>query len=63
MAAKNELSDTTPARAKSSWEPMTLRHLGQIGQVIQGGGGKFTFIGGDPGESRKQKPSASGIAG
>ena len=43
---------------KTPWEPMLLRHLGQIGQVIQEGGGKFTFIGGDPGESRKQKPSA-----
>jgi hypothetical protein len=60
MAAENNLNapgaggDST----KAKWEPMTLRELGQIGQVIQTGGGKFTFIGGDPGESRKQKPAA-----
>jgi hypothetical protein len=61
VTADNEPA-TNPAQnehsGKAAWEPMSLRHLGQIGEVIQEGSGKFTFIGGDPGESRKQKPAA-----
>lgn len=40
---------------KSSWEPMRLSHLGKATNLIRSGGGKISLIGGDPGESRKQK--------
>jgi hypothetical protein len=42
--------------SKRTWEPMQLKHVGHVGQIIQGGGGKLSLTGGDPGESRKEKP-------
>ena len=35
------------------WKPMSMELIGDIGEVIQGGGGKLSSIGTDPGESRK----------
>ena len=43
--------------AKKSWEPMRLRSVGHISRVIEGGGGKLSAVGGDPGEPRKEKGS------
>lgn len=40
---------------KQTWEPMTLTHVGQIGEIVQGGGGKLSMVGGDPGDVRKPK--------
>ena len=37
------------------WVSMKMDHVGQISQIVQGGGGKLSMPGGDPGESRKQK--------
>jgi hypothetical protein len=39
------------------WEPMRLRPLGKVGEIVQRGGGKLSPAGGDPGEPRKQKPT------
>ena len=36
------------------WEPPALKTVGTIAEVLQGGGGKLSTIGGDPGENRKQ---------
>jgi hypothetical protein len=33
---------------------MQLRFVGNLPDVVQGGGGKLSVVGGDPGESRKQ---------
>jgi hypothetical protein len=41
----------------SSWEPMQLVPLGEATSLIQGGSGKVSMVGGDPGDSRKQKAS------
>jgi hypothetical protein len=41
-------------QAKKSWEPMKLQSVGHISRVIEGGGGKLSQTGGDPGESRKE---------
>jgi hypothetical protein len=38
---------------KRSWEPITLRYVGHVGDVLRGGGGKLSPVGGDPGEFRK----------
>jgi len=38
-----------------TWEPLALAHLGNIRQLVLGGGGKLSIIGGDPGENRKPK--------
>ena len=32
-----------------------MKTVGTIGEVLQGGGGKLSTIGGDTGETRKQK--------
>ena len=46
----------TPDRRR--WERPHLKMVGTIGEVLQGGGGKLSTIGGDPGDNRK--PSGSG---
>ena len=41
---------------KRTWEPMELRTVGKVSDVVQQGGGKITLTGGDPGEPlRKPK--------
>jgi hypothetical protein len=41
----------------SSWQPMALTYVGDIGEVLHGGGGKLSPVAVDPGEHRKTKPS------
>jgi hypothetical protein len=53
---QEEKARTTGGK-KRRWEAMTLTDLGNIRSVIQGGGGKLSIVGGDPGENRK--PSGS----
>ena len=38
---------------REQWVPMTLTHLGDVGTLLQGGGGKLSLTGGDPGDLRK----------
>jgi hypothetical protein len=38
------------------WESMRITYLGNVAEIVQGGGGKLTAVGGDPGEMRKQIP-------
>jgi len=42
---------------KESWKPMRLSPLGKATSLIQGGGGKLSVAGGDPGEPGKQRTS------
>lgn len=41
------------ADAKRPWEPPRLTYLGHINEIVQGGGGKLSLSGGDPGDPRK----------
>jgi hypothetical protein len=43
------------AYTKQPWQPMKLTAVGHIGQIVQGGGGKLSTVGGDPGDIRKPK--------
>jgi hypothetical protein len=45
----------TPRRERRNWEPMKLRHVGHVGDVLRGGGGKISLVGGDSGDARKQR--------
>jgi len=38
----------------NSWVAMKLTYIGEVHALLQGGGGKLSTTGGDPGESRKQ---------
>jgi len=40
--------------AKKKWEPMELKFIDRIKDIILGGGGKLSTTGGDPGENRKE---------
>jgi hypothetical protein len=51
MSESKALPETTPKR--QPWEPPTLKAVGSIAEVLQGGGGKNSPSPGDPGESRK----------
>jgi hypothetical protein len=38
---------------KKAWTRPSLKYVGHVGDVLQGGGGKLTPSPADPGESRK----------
>ena len=42
---------------KKAWEPPTLSYVGDVEEVVQGGGGKLSVTSGDPGETKKQQPT------
>jgi len=44
------------AEVRERWEPMNLTYIGQVEDVIQGGGGKLSLITGDPGEPFRCPP-------
>lgn len=48
---------TENAQQRKKWEPMRLIFRGDAKDVVQGGGGKLSPTGGDPGEMRKEQPS------
>ena len=49
--------ETRSEEPRRDWEPMEVAEVGHVGEVLQGGGGKLSTVGGDPGENRKQKPT------
>ena len=55
--AKDAKTSARESQAKKPWVRPTLNYTGQIVEIIQGGGGKLSPPGGDPGESRKQRGS------
>ena len=48
---QNERKETSPA--KKEWKRPSLKYVGHVGDVLQGGSGKLTPSPADPGESRK----------
>ena len=40
---------------KQTWQPIEVKLVGRARDVIQGGGGKLSLTGGDPGDLRKPK--------
>ena len=59
MQEKRDKSDQidTGSPAKKAWEPPKLAYLGDVEEVVQGGGGKLTTTPSDPGENRKTPPT------
>jgi len=53
---REESSPAAPA-AKQAWEAPTLSYIGDVDDVVQGGGGKVSVTNSDPGEPRKVRPS------
>lgn len=49
-------TNMTPA---VQWVTPLLTYRGSVGQILQGGGGKLSISGSDPGEGRCEKPHAS----
>ena len=58
MGEKESAWDRDQPQARIQWEPMTLFFLGEATRLIQGGGGKLSRSGADPGDARK--PAGSG---
>jgi hypothetical protein len=56
MRAEDKKSETKAE--KKAWTKPSLKYVGHVGDVLQGGGGKLTPAPSDPGESRK--PSGQG---
>ena len=54
---ENPKKQETSKETRKDWEPMKVAEVGHVGKVLQGGGGKLSPVGGDPGENRKQKPT------
>jgi hypothetical protein len=42
---------------KQPWERPKVTYVGRVRDVVQGGGGKLSPTGGDPGDPRKQSPT------
>jgi len=38
-----------------NWQPMEIKFVGTVKEVVQVGGGKLSMVGGDPGEPRKPR--------
>ena len=53
-----EPKDRTAEKAKDDWVRPQLKYVGNIGEVLQGGGGKLSLSANDPGDGRK--PSGGG---
>lgn len=54
LADKKDSTNVT----KKAWTKPSLKYVGHVGEVLQGGGGKLTPAPSDPGEVRK--PSGGG---
>ena len=54
MSAKTSKTSVSPGRR--GWETPKVAHLGDVGNVVQGGGGKNSVAPTDPGEPNKVKP-------
>ena len=46
----------TKNNAAQQWTTPLLTYRGSVGQILQGGGGKLSIAGSDPGEGRCEKP-------
>jgi len=55
MDTRNKQAAAAPPDRRR-WESPRLKMVGTIGEVLQGGGGKLSTVGGDPGENRKPAP-------
>jgi hypothetical protein len=40
---------------RKTWQPMQLKFVGRVREVVQIGLGKLSLVGGDPGEPRKPR--------
>jgi hypothetical protein len=58
MKPNEKKDDSVPNVGKRAWTRPSLKYVGQVGDVLQGGGGKLTPSPADPGEIRK--PSGQG---
>lgn len=46
----------------TTWTTPQLTYRGTVGQILQGGGGKLSIAGSDPGENRCERPHAEQCA-
>jgi hypothetical protein len=46
---------TTHEENREEFEPMELKDVGHVGEVLQGGGGKLSIVSDDTGDVRKPK--------
>jgi hypothetical protein len=50
---------TTEPNGLKPWTTPRLAFVGRVADILQGGGGKLSIVGSDPGEMRCEKPHAS----
>jgi len=58
MRSNDQKDGESSSPSKKAWTRPSLKYVGHVGDVLQGGGGKLTPAPADPGESRK--PSGGG---
>jgi hypothetical protein len=61
MTARNAEKDSQmkskmTSAPQTQWATPLLTYKGTVGQILQGGGGKLSIAGSDPGEGRCEKP-------
>ncbi|MEO5896083.1 MAG: hypothetical protein ABIS06_10305 [Vicinamibacterales bacterium] len=47
---------STTTNGTAQWTTPSVAYRGTVGQILQGGGGKLSITGSDPGEGRCEKP-------
>lgn len=52
---KDNLQTVETPGPKQEWCRMELKCVGKVNDVVQGGGGKLSLTGADPGEGKKEK--------
>ena len=60
MPSNNGKDPSTQSHNRQTWERPVLTYVGNVGEVLQAGGGKLTPSPSDPGEVRKPKPASQG---
>lgn len=55
---KDEKAQVVRQPGRKAWVPPALKYVGDVGNVLQGGGGKLSPSAADPGDNRK--PSGLG---
>ena len=53
MEKHDDVARAQPARR--TWKRPQLKYIGDVGDVLKGGGGKLSITGADPGDVRKEK--------
>lgn len=54
MSKESNADNGRRSNSRHPWEPMSVTYVGDMQELVLGGEGKLSVVGGDPGDARKQ---------